>query len=167
MAKTVQKVNPDLTEERQNVSFDVNEFKRWFYGGQSNVEDLKFFGKFMKVWSLDKKAQSPSSNFTENYFINDPEMRFDLDTSYMSHKEKYEESIRRATITVKKLKKLQAEGRLGKDQFMWVIKSTITRNHCWYVSFYLQECSTLYRDVSYISWRQPTWSSHGHVCTGT
>lgn len=75
------------------------------------------------LWNceIEEKIKSSKSNFNfqlffvENYFLNDPEMNYELDTSYMSHKEKYEEAIRRATLAAKKVKKLQTEGRLGKD----------------------------------------------------
>lgn len=121
MAKTVSKVNPDLVEERQKISFEIDEFTRWFYGGQSNVEDLKFFGEFVKFKKreiLELKVQLCFILILiENFFLNDPEINYDLDTSYMSHKEKYEEAIRRSTIMVKKIKQLQTEGRLGKDMF--------------------------------------------------
>lgn len=46
----------------------------------------------------------------ENYFLNDPEIQNDVDMSYLSHKEKYEEAIRRVTVVMKKIKKLQSEG---------------------------------------------------------
>lgn len=40
--------------------------------------------------------------------------------SYMSHKEKYEEGVRRATIALKIFKKLQKEGFGGKDFMTYV-----------------------------------------------
>lgn len=51
----------------------------------------------------------------ENLILSDPELKVDVDMSYMSHKEKYEEGVRRATITLNKLKKLQEEGFGGTD----------------------------------------------------
>ena len=42
--------------------------------------------------------------------MNDPELRSEFDMSYMSHKEKYEEAIRKVTIILRKIKKLQSEG---------------------------------------------------------
>lgn len=38
--------------------------------------------------------------------------------SYLSHKEKYEEAIRKATLVFKKIRDLQAEGRDGVDIYM-------------------------------------------------
>lgn len=45
--------------------------------------------------------------FTENFFLSDPDLQGMADMSYLSHQEKYEESIRRLTIVLKKVKKLQ------------------------------------------------------------
>lgn len=56
-----------------------------------------------------------SCSHTEKCFFEDPELSSDVDMSYMSHKEKYEEAIRRITVVLKKIKKLQSEGRGGKD----------------------------------------------------
>lgn len=52
----------------------------------------------------------------ENEFIKDPELQT-MDMSYLSHKEKYEEAIRRATLVLTKIKKLQSEGLGGKDLY--------------------------------------------------
>lgn len=38
-----------------------------------------------------------------------------VDMSYMSHKEKYEEAIRRVTVVLNKIKKMTAEGIGGRD----------------------------------------------------
>lgn len=51
----------------------------------------------------------------ENLIENDPELKLDVDMSYMSHKEKYEEGVRRATIALKKFKELQKDGFGGAD----------------------------------------------------
>lgn len=55
-------------------------------------------------------------NYAENEFIFDPELQT-MDMSYLSHKEKYEEAIRRATLVLQKIKKLQSEGLGGKDLY--------------------------------------------------
>jgi acyl-CoA oxidase len=54
----------------------------------------------------------------ENYFLTDPELKLDVDMSYLSHKEKYEEAIRRTAVVLKKIKQMQSEGLGGKDLFM-------------------------------------------------
>lgn len=45
----------------------------------------------------------------ENYFLSDKELNLQLDMSYLSYKEKYEEAIRRSTIVFKKLQQLHQE----------------------------------------------------------
>lgn len=54
---------------------------------------------------------------TENFFMNDPELQDKVATSYLSHKEVYEEAIRKSTVTLKKLKQLQVEGHGGPDLY--------------------------------------------------
>lgn len=54
---------------------------------------------------------------TENYFLNDPELQSKVDTSYLSHKEKYEEAVRRVTIILKKIEKLRSEGHGTNDLY--------------------------------------------------
>jgi hypothetical protein len=38
-------MNPDIKEEREKVSFNVEEFTNWFYGGEEKVEEKRFLGK--------------------------------------------------------------------------------------------------------------------------
>lgn len=38
------KVNPDIQEERNKVSFTVEEFTNWYYGGAANVKEKRFLG---------------------------------------------------------------------------------------------------------------------------
>lgn len=47
---------------------------------------------------------------TENYILSDPDLKSDVDASYLSHKEKYEEAIRRVVVILKRIEKLQSEG---------------------------------------------------------
>lgn len=39
------KLNPDIQEERSKVTFNVEEFTNWFYGGAANVKERRFLGK--------------------------------------------------------------------------------------------------------------------------
>lgn len=41
------KVNPDLQEERDKVSFKVEEFTNWFHGGEEKVEEKRFLGEMI------------------------------------------------------------------------------------------------------------------------
>ena len=42
--------------------------------------------------------------------MEDPELEDDLPISYMSHKELYEHSLRKAVVIAKKIRKLRSEG---------------------------------------------------------
>lgn len=39
-----QKINNDLKEERQKVTFDVEEFARWYHGGARQLQEKRFLG---------------------------------------------------------------------------------------------------------------------------
>lgn len=110
------KVNPDLQEERNKVTFNVEEFTNWYYEGEQNVSQKRFLGK------LNVQGHYFCSNFhyftTENCFLNDPELKI-TDMSYLSHNEKYEEAIRRATVLYTKIKTLQVEGHVGNELFKY------------------------------------------------
>lgn len=64
----------------------------------------------------------------ENYFLSDPELQSDVDTSYLSHKEKYEEAVRRVTIILRKIEKLQSEGRGIEDLYKCDNRSSVYRS---------------------------------------
>lgn len=67
---------------------------------------------------IEKPSEKPRlSRFSlENYFLNDPEIQNHVDMSYLSHKEKYEEAIRRVTVVMKKIRHLQqSEGQNGAE----------------------------------------------------
>lgn len=56
--------------------------------------------------------------FTENFFLNDPELEDKTPNYYKSHKEKYENSIRKAVVVCKKIKQLQEQGKDGVENYM-------------------------------------------------
>ncbi|XP_037043884.1 probable peroxisomal acyl-coenzyme A oxidase 1 [Bradysia coprophila] len=87
-------MNVDIQEERSKVSFNIDEFTNWYHGGFENVKKKRFI---------------------ESYFLNDPELQDKVPTSYLSHKEVYEDSIRKSTIVLRKLKTLQDEGICGPE----------------------------------------------------
>lgn len=66
-----------------------------------------------KGQSFDRRQFNELLCSLENYFLNDPELKDKVSTSYLSHTEVYEEAIRKATVTLKKLKELQVQGRGG------------------------------------------------------
>lgn len=41
----VSKINPDLQEARDKVTFKTEEFTNWYYGGVDKVKEKRFFGK--------------------------------------------------------------------------------------------------------------------------
>lgn len=40
------KMNPDIKEEREKVTFDIEEFTNWYYKGADKVEEKRFLGNF-------------------------------------------------------------------------------------------------------------------------
>lgn len=55
---------------------------------------------------------------TENFFLDDPELQDEIPMSYLSHKEMYEETIRKATVVFRKIRQLQLEGKDGVDNYL-------------------------------------------------
>lgn len=43
------KTNPDIEEERHKVSFNVEEFTKWFYGGVEKVQEKRFLGRLSHI----------------------------------------------------------------------------------------------------------------------
>lgn len=108
------KINQDLKDERDKISFDIEEFTTWYYGGRENLQEKRFLGKYKSVWFNILNQMSCRS--TENFILSDPELQNMEDMSYLSHKEKYEEAIRRSTLVLKKVKILQkSEGWKAED----------------------------------------------------
>lgn len=54
----------------------------------------------------------------ENFFLNDPELQDEVPLSYLSHKEMYEATIRKATVIFRKIREMQVEGKDGVDNYM-------------------------------------------------
>lgn len=57
---------------------------------------------------------------SETFFLNDPELQDEIPLSYLSHKELYESSIRKATIIFKKIRELQQQGKDGVENYLYV-----------------------------------------------
>ncbi|XP_019847959.2 probable peroxisomal acyl-coenzyme A oxidase 1 [Bactrocera dorsalis] len=89
-------VNPDLQREREKASFNTQEFTYWWLGGKEKYEAKKKL---------------------EKLFLNDPELKDELPISYMSPKELYEHSVRKAVIIAKKLRELRADGEDDVDTY--------------------------------------------------
>lgn len=50
--------------------------------------------------------------------MDDPELQDDIPTSYLSHKELYEQSVAKSCKVFKKIRALQDEGKGGVENFM-------------------------------------------------
>jgi acyl-CoA oxidase len=48
--------------------------------------------------------------FLEHYFLSDPELRDTIPQDYLSHKEKYEQAVRKACILFRKVTQLRDKG---------------------------------------------------------
>jgi hypothetical protein len=57
------------------------------------------------------------SLFQNHFFLEDPELQSKVPLEYLSHKEKYEEAVRKACIIFRKVQELQSQGRGGMDNF--------------------------------------------------
>lgn len=53
--------------------------------------------------------------FSEDFFLNDPELQDDIPPAYLSHKELFEYAIRKGSIISRKLRQMQAEGNVSLD----------------------------------------------------
>ncbi|CAH1153430.1 unnamed protein product [Phaedon cochleariae] len=100
MVSRSNKVNPDLIRERQNCTFDTLELTHLLDGGIERTNDRKN---------------------RENFFLNDPELQSKVPSEYLSHKEKYEEAVKKAAIIFRKVQQLQNEGRGGMDNFREIL----------------------------------------------
>lgn len=46
---SLSKLNKDIQEERDKVSFEIEEFTNWYYGGKEKVDEKRFLGKCVKA----------------------------------------------------------------------------------------------------------------------
>jgi hypothetical protein len=42
-------MNPDIKEERHKVAFSVEEFARWYHGGEEKLKQKRFLGKVRSI----------------------------------------------------------------------------------------------------------------------
>ncbi|EDS37109.1 acyl-CoA oxidase [Culex quinquefasciatus] len=85
MPSTTSVVNKDLLDERSKCTFDREEFSVWWVGGKDR---------------LDEKRNR------EHFCMNQPEFGDKIPLHYLSHKELYEETIRKATTIFAKSKEM-------------------------------------------------------------
>lgn len=93
-------MNPDLQKERRKCSFDPKELTYLLDGGQEKTAERKQ---------------------REQFFLDDPDLKTDTPSTYLSHKEKYEEAVRKACIIFKKVQNLQSEGKAGMQNFREIL----------------------------------------------
>lgn len=62
---------------------------------------------------------------SESFFLDDPELHDEIPLSYLSHKELYEETIRKAIIVFRKIRQMQSEGKDGVDNYLCVITTSV------------------------------------------
>ncbi|PSN37344.1 putative peroxisomal acyl-coenzyme A oxidase 1 [Blattella germanica] len=90
MGKTGQvKCNPDLERERQKCNFDPLELTHLLDGGPEKTKERKE---------------------REEYFLSDPELKDTIPQDFLSHKEKYEQAVRKACHLFKKVTQLRDKG---------------------------------------------------------
>ncbi|XP_054268638.1 probable peroxisomal acyl-coenzyme A oxidase 1 isoform X2 [Macrosteles quadrilineatus] len=80
------KVNEDIQRERENCSFDVSELTNFLDGGPEKTKERKEM---------------------EDFFLNDPELKDKVPSEYLSHKEKYQEAVRKSCILFRKIDEWQ------------------------------------------------------------
>ncbi|KAI8128650.1 putative peroxisomal acyl-coenzyme A oxidase 1 [Lucilia cuprina] len=99
-------INPDLQKERQNATFNVEDFALWWHGGE---EKLKFKRELETYMVKDKNDDAATVH-------------------YKSHEDIYNTAVEDAIIAAKKLQKLQEERNPGgKD--IWPAK--FGSPECW------------------------------------
>lgn len=54
----------------------------------------------------------------EKYFLDDPDFEDKVPLYFLSHKEMYEETVRKSALAFQKIRKLQEEGNDGIDNYM-------------------------------------------------
>ncbi|XP_051159281.1 probable peroxisomal acyl-coenzyme A oxidase 1 isoform X1 [Leptopilina boulardi] len=85
-------INKNLQREREKCTFQPEELTHFLDG---NVQK-----------TIDRRE-------TENFFLKDPELRMKLSPKYLSHKEVYEDAVKKSCLILKKVKEFQDTGRGG------------------------------------------------------
>ncbi|XP_058460945.1 probable peroxisomal acyl-coenzyme A oxidase 1 [Malaya genurostris] len=91
-------VNKDLQHERNKCSFNQEEFTLWWVGGREQLDDKRSI---------------------ENFFKSQPDFHDKIPLHFASHKEKYEEIIRKATLIYSKTRQfLQNQGKYDAKNYL-------------------------------------------------
>ncbi|XP_015119156.1 probable peroxisomal acyl-coenzyme A oxidase 1 [Diachasma alloeum] len=102
-------INEDLQRERDNCTFDPEELTHTLDGGPE---------------------KTAARREREQYFLNDPELQDDVPATYKSHKEVYEDAVRRACILLKKVQQLQDLGKGEIDMYSQVLGGMLGSGIC-------------------------------------
>ncbi|GJQ68204.1 hypothetical protein Trydic_g10752 [Trypoxylus dichotomus] len=94
------KINEDLRKEREKCSFDPIELTYLIDGGKEKTAERKE---------------------REKFFLDDPQLKQTVPLDYLSHKEKYEEALKRACIVFRKVQQLQGQGKVGMQNFREIL----------------------------------------------
>ncbi|XP_046594937.1 probable peroxisomal acyl-coenzyme A oxidase 1 isoform X2 [Neodiprion lecontei] len=93
-------VNKDLQKERERCTFDPLELTHLLDGG------------------VEKTAIRRER---EEFFLSDPQLQDTVPAEYKSHKEKYEDAIRKGCRVLEKVQELQEQGKADMDVFSQVL----------------------------------------------
>ncbi|XP_075210147.1 acyl-coenzyme A oxidase 1-like [Lycorma delicatula] len=88
----VKKINEDLDKERKKCTFNTLELTNLLDGGPEKTKERIEL---------------------EEFFLNDPELQDKVPIEYVSHAEKYQESVRKSCIMFKKIKEWQDKKNVG------------------------------------------------------
>ncbi|KAK9889088.1 hypothetical protein WA026_004361 [Henosepilachna vigintioctopunctata] len=94
------KINADLLKERAKCTFNPKELTHFLDGSEQKT--------------LERKER-------EKFFLDDPELKSKVPMEYLSHKEKYEENIRKACVIFRKVQELQNEGKAGMENYREIL----------------------------------------------
>ncbi|KAJ8955467.1 hypothetical protein NQ318_003567 [Aromia moschata] len=70
---------------------------------------------------MEEKKKRKREKAERIFFLNDPNLKTKVPIEYLSHKEKYEEAIRKACLVFQKVQQLQNEGKGGMDNFREIL----------------------------------------------
>lgn len=59
--------------------------------------------------------------FVEKFLLNDPDFEDEVPVAYLSHKELYENEIRKTILLFRKARQMQEEGKYGAYDYLYVI----------------------------------------------
>lgn len=93
-------INADLQREREKCTFDPKELTLFLDGSAEKLEQRKEL---------------------EDFFLNDPQLKDKIPAKYKSHKEIYEDAIRKGCIVLEKMEELQKMGKSNIHTYMQIL----------------------------------------------